>query len=72
MKTILLRYLFLKTAYSKHFILCKTAYLMQNNLLRSLFKKQLIQNNLFFEKPLTTFSFQNNLFYAIQFITISF
>jgi len=51
---------------------------MQNNLLRSLFKKQVIQNNLSYEKRLITISFlkkqliQNCLIYAKQLIMISF
>jgi len=42
---------------------------MQNNLLQSLFKKQLIQNNLFHAKQLITVSFlKNNLYKTTYFI----
>jgi len=45
--------------------LFKTTYLMQTRLLRSLFKKELIQYNLSYKKQLI----QNNLIYAKQLIT---
>ena len=44
---------------------------MQNSLLQSLFKKQLIQNNLFYANQLITISFQNILFYAKYIISTS-
>jgi len=45
---------------------------MKNKLLRSIFKKQLIQNNLFINKNLLLSFFKKQLIYTKQLITVSF